>query len=302
MQNIQCTFEAIGTVWVIDLFVTPSKLNKDKLFKLIRRRIDVFDKAYSRFRDDSFVSKMAKNKGKYIFPKDGVPLLSLYKDLYSVTDHSFTPFIGAVLEDAGYGKAYSLKPKKIIKPTLKWDEVIEKINGRKIELIKSAMFDFGAAGKGYIVDLIGELLKKNKIESFCVDAGGDILYVSKEKSIRVGLENPVNKGQVIGVVEFKNKSICGSSGNRRKWNIYNHIINPHTLSSPDHILATWTISNKTIIADAMSTALFFTNGKVLQNQYDFEYCVLHRDFSIERSTKFPGEFFHEKTNVKNTYA
>ena len=164
----------------------------------------------------------------------------------------------------------------------------------KLNLKKPALLDFGAAGKGYLVDIVGNLLHKEKIYSYCIDAGGDILYKSKEyKPLRVGLENPNNLKQVIGVASILNKSICASAGNRRKWGKFNHIIDPHTLSSPTNILATWAIADIAVLADALSTCLFFIQPEVLKKEYNFEYLMLNSDFSIEKSPNFSSEIFYK---------
>jgi thiamine biosynthesis lipoprotein len=139
-------------------------------------------------------------------------------------------------------------------------------------------------------DIIGDLIEKQGIKKYCIDAGGDILYKG-ETPIKIGLENPENTQQVIGTIDITNQSICSSAGNRRAWDKYHHIISPHTLESPNEVLATWTLSNKTIVADAMATSLFFTPGQKLQKYYNFEYAVLYRDFSIEKSQNFKAEFF-----------
>ena len=77
--------------------------------------------------------------------------------------------------------------------------------------------DFGAAGKGYLIDLVAKVLQKHKLDYFCVDAGGDMFYhnIGNEK-LRVGLEHPDNPKQVIGVANIYNQSICASAGNRRR--------------------------------------------------------------------------------------
>jgi thiamine biosynthesis lipoprotein len=57
-------FEAIGTKWHIDIYEKLDKTEKSKLFSKIKDRIDLFDKAYSRFRADSLVTKMSLPAGR----------------------------------------------------------------------------------------------------------------------------------------------------------------------------------------------------------------------------------------------
>ncbi len=83
-----------------------------------------------------------------------------------------TPLIGNVLEQAGYDKDYSFE-KKTITTAEKWEDVLE-INGTTLINRKPVTLDFGAIGKGYLIDIVGKILEENSIASYCIDAGGDI--------------------------------------------------------------------------------------------------------------------------------
>ena len=152
------------------------------------------------------------------------------------------------------------------------------------------MLDFGAGGKGYLIDLVGQVLEENTIHEYCIDAGGDILQKSKTP-IRVGLENPENVNQVVGVCTLANASICGSAGNRRAWGDFTHIINPKTLSSYGDIIAVWVVADTALVADALATCLFFVPASTLASAYEFEYVLIRKDHSIEKSANFKGQLF-----------
>ncbi len=283
-------FEGIGTHWQIDINEEISSANFSQIIDAIKKRIEVFDKDYSRFRSDSLVAQMAEQKGNYGLPQDAKVMFDLYYSLYNLTDGAVTPLIGQTLVEAGYDAEYSLQSKSLQRVPV-WDEVLD-YNFPNLEIKKPVLLDFGAAGKGYLVDIIGELLIQKNIRSFCVDAGGDILYQSETSSeLRVGLENPMDTSQVIGVVNIANQSICGSAGNRRKWGDWHHIIHPKTLSSPQNILAVWAIAKTAILADGLTTCLFFVEPERLQNKFQFEYLVLYADFSVKKSDGFAAEFF-----------
>ena len=285
----QFNFEAIGTSWQIDLYQELSEAAADELLAKVKSRIDIFDAAYSRFRADSLVTKMSKVSGAFILPDDAEPIMSLYRDLYDRTDGLVTPLVGNLISDAGYDAGYTLKQKKPLEIPLEWDEAIEY---RHPELIvkKPVLLDFGAAGKGYLVDLVGEVLESEGVFAFCIDAGGDILH-KNGSAIRVGLEDPDDAQQAIGVCTLQNQSICGSAGNRRVWEDFTHIINPKTLVSPKDISAVWVTSSTALVADAIATCLFFVPASRLSDAYRFEYLVVRSDHSIEKSPGFAGELF-----------
>lgn len=289
MGWIDYQFEAIGTRWHVS-FAYPDERDWFALRQKIDARIGEFDLTYSRFRAESLVTKIAQNQGDFLLPADAKELLDLYNNLYLLTNGNFTPLIGQALVQAGYDADYSLQPKALtLVPS--WESALE-YQFPHLRVNIPVVLDFGAAGKGYLVDLVSQILVEDGCESFCVDAGGDMYYRhATDEKIRIGLEHPLNTEQVIGVAEICNQSICGSAGNRRAWGQYHHIIDAHNLASPQNILATWVIAQKTIIADALATCLFFVSPEKLAENYDFEYLIMYKDCSITRSSAFPAEIF-----------
>ncbi|MFZ2621339.1 MAG: FAD:protein FMN transferase [Minisyncoccia bacterium] len=283
----QFEFQAIGTTWKIDMDKKLSPVKEGSLLQKILERISKFNLVYSRFQDNTLVTKMSRKAGSYTLPDDADIMITLYKKIYDVTDGSVTPLIGQVLVDAGYDANYSLVQKSLTKPK-KWEEVIIWENPT-LTLQEPTLLDFGAGGKGYLVDIVSKILESEGIESYCVDAGGDMRVRGQE--LRVGLENPTDTTSVIGITNLKNQSLCGSAGNRRAWGNFHHIINPETLTSPRKILAVWVVAKTTILADLMTTGLFFVSPQTLLQHFDFEYLILCPDFSIEKSKGFEVELF-----------
>ncbi len=282
-------FDAIGTHWMIDILDSEVK-DQAGLRKKVEEEIENFSKIFSRFDPESEIYYASKNPSEITLPQKYLKLLKVYKRLYDLTDGLFTPLVGNLLIDAGYDENYSLKPKKI-NQVLEWEEVIN-LKDNVLEIKKKWMLDFGAGGKGFIVDIIGDLLNNQQIKSYCIDASGDILYkTEKGAEIKVGLENPSNTKQVLGIANLKNGSICASCGNRRKWDKYHHIFNPKSLKSVDEVLAVWAIADEALISDCLATCLFFKDPKVFQEDFSFEYLILYPDFTIKKSGNFPGELY-----------
>ena len=133
-------------------------------------------------------------------------------------------------------------------------------------------------------------MEENDIDEYFINAGGDILHKGKTP-IRVGLENPEDINQVVGIYTLQNGSICGSAGNRRAWGDFTHIMNPKTLSSQKNILAVWVVAETALLADSLATCLFFVGADTLKDFYKFEYVLIRNDFSVEKSTTNSLEIF-----------
>lgn len=292
MRKRHLSFQAIGTKWTIEATTDFADTDWRALDQSVQARIDLFDATYSRFRNDSLVSTMARQSGTYPLPNDAFKLINFYKKLYEVTDGMVTPLIGQVVSDAGYDAAYSLRPKELHQPPA-WDDVIS-YTKNELTIKQPALLDFGAAGKGYLVDIVGQILAEAGILDYFVNAGGDIIYrCSADTPLRVGLENPAELNEVVGVASIHNQSLCASSGARRAWGKYHHIIDPVSLESPKDILATWVVASDTMTADGLATALFFCDVATLRKQFEFSYAILRSDMSLDYSDDFPAEIFKD---------
>lgn len=292
MATQHILFDAIGTKWQIDFELGNNKLKKENLLQEILTLTEDFDLTYSRFRSDSLVTKVSRKPGKYVFPKNASKLFNLYSTLHQATDGKITPLVGEALSDAGYDANYSFIPQDKIGAVPDWDSAIS-INKRILTARKLVLLDFGAIGKGYLVDLLAEFLVSKKIENFCIDASGDIIHRHPKKAIKIGLENPTNPKEVIGVAEISNLSLCASAINRRKWQNFHHIIDPKTGEPPQNILATWVTATNTALADGLATGLFLVPAKQLKKYFQFEYVIINQDMSFEKSHDFPGELFRK---------
>lgn len=278
-------FEAIGAPWQLD---TTEPLVPE-VFAAVERRIEQFDRTYSRFRDDSLVSRIARAPGSYLFPADAPPLFELYRRLYDATAGAMSPLVGRALEELGYDRTYSLQPTATRTRVPDWHEAIS-WNGSTLTTLTPAMLDVGAAGKGYLVDLVAEVLAEHGVTAATVDASGDMLHRGAGE-LRVALEHPLDTSKAIGVVTVSNQAICASAPNRRSWAGLHHILDARTGLPTDRIIATWAIAPTALEADGLATALFFADPAKLAEEFDFHWVRMLSTGRVEHSSDFTGELF-----------
>ncbi len=282
-MSMQWEFDAIGTKWRID----SPQVGTNSLQDAVRARIDAFDQTYSRFRTDSLVWKMSQYPGAYQLPPDGGKLMKFYQRLYQLSGGKVTPLIGKTMEQAGYDKDYNLVPKKLT-PVIGWKDALA-YTQQCITIKKpGVLLDFGAAGKGYLVDIIATMLRGFGHDEFVINAGGDI-WVEKEPK-QVVLEDPNDIERALGYVEVGGRAVCGSSPVRRTWGEYHHIIDPTTLKSESTIKAVWVIADECMIADGLATALSFVEPDILRKQFNFEYAMIEQG-NIRMSKNFKVTLF-----------
>jgi thiamine biosynthesis lipoprotein len=286
MPQHKLVFEALGTQWTIESLEPLG----DTLQKDVMSSLATFDKTYSRFRDDSLVGQMAAQSGTYKFPDDFRPLMAIYLKCYELTDGRMTPLIGSALEQAGYDKSYRLRAQEL-SAIPDFHEVISWDKARTVTTSRPVTFDIGAAGKGYAVDKVAALLEGAGIDTYVIDASGDIRHQG-DKQDTVGLEHPTDASKVIGVAHLQNQSLCASASNRRRWGDFHHIFDPHTLTPVRDVVASWVVADDTLIADAMATALFLVKDTTeLMKTFEFSYVRMFADGRVEHSANFKGELF-----------
>jgi thiamine biosynthesis lipoprotein len=295
------TFEAIGTGWRID----TAEPIEDAVRARVANRIARFDRDWSRFRDDSLVTRIAREPGRHRLPDDAPPLLALYRELYEATSGRVSPLVGRALESLGYDASYRLTPAAVPERVPAWDDAIA-WDGTYFSTASPVLLDVGAAGKGYLVDLVSELLSEAGIRQYVVDASGDL--VTRGVPLRVALEHPADPSKAIGVVELgvrgddgagagagaggSRSAICASATNRRAWGVgLHHVLDAVTGLPTADVVATWAIAPTALWADGAATALFFDTAPGFFESHDIVTVRLFATGRVEHSATFTGELF-----------
>jgi len=291
----ELTFDAIGTRWRIG---TEEPLSGDVRNQILER-IQRFDITYSRFRPDSLVSRVAAapDGGRFEFPDDSIALFDLYDRLVTATGGAVDPLVGRDLERLGYDSTYSLAPlpdavraEDRARGRATWATDITR-DGRTLVTRRPLVIDVGAAGKGYLVDLVSAILHQAGIARFVVDASGDLRHVG-ERGIRVGLEHPFDPLLAIGVANVQDRALCASAVTRRAWGDgLHHVLDARTGVPAREVVATWVVADNAALADGLATALFFTEAHRLEATFRFAYVRMLADGRAEISRNFDGDLF-----------
>ena len=279
-------FEAIGTPWGIE---TPEPL-ESVVVASIADRIEAYDLAWSRFRDDSLVTRIARTPGSWRLPVEAVALLDVYRALYEATDARVSPLVGHALEQLGYDAAYSLRDSGIHAPAIPWADAIA-WDGATLTTYSPVLLDVGAAGKGHLVDLVAGVLRDHGVHEYVVDASGDLVHAGPHPT-RVALEHPLDASKAIGVVELANGALCASASNRRAWGAgLHHVIDALTGLPTSNVIATWVMAPSALIADGLATGLFFADAARFDALGPFQWARMLSTGRVEHSDDFEGELF-----------
>lgn len=177
------------------------------------------------------------------------------------------------------------------------DDIV--LDGNKYIKYNDVKLDLGAISKGYVTELVGKYLEDNNIDSYIINAGGNVKVgkTYNKDSYVVGITNPDNKNDIFTKVNVNNLSIV-TSGNYQRYcsfndKIYGHIINPYTKLPSDYMKAVTVISSSSLLADIYSTYLYLLSVedgmKIVNSTSDIEAIWYIDSDKIVRSDNFNYE-------------
>lgn len=235
------------------------------------------------------MTRIAREAGRHRLADDAAPLLEYYADLYAATAGRISPLVGERLSALGYGADYRLESADTLPRVPTWAEAMA-WDGVHLDTVSSTLLDVGAAGKGYLVDIVSRLLAELGRPTHIVDASGDL--TTHGVPMRIALENPANPSRAIGVAELTEGALCASATNRRAWgDRLHHVLDAVTGAPVRSVIATWAVAASALVADGAATALFFDVDPEFLSRHEVEFVRLFGDGRVERSAGFDGEVF-----------
>ena len=267
-NKIKINGYTMGTTYevTIDSFHGDSSVLKDNIDKILLDINNIFS-TYLIDSEISFINNFKENKNIKISEEfHEVLSRSLYYCDLSAGSYDIT--VGPLVELWGFGKnkVQIIPSEEDIKETLNYIgyENILSDDSFLRKNIKTLNIDFNSIAKGYAVDKVYDLLKKNSYNNFLVEIGGELRSSSTDEySWTVGIADPTSNN-IINKIKLDNFSMAtsGTYNNYFVYNeqVYSHIINPLTGYPYQHELVSATIiTEKCIDADALATMAFTMN-------------------------------------------
>lgn len=233
-------------------------------------------------------SQIGGQHKEYSVDKKIIDLIDFSKQMYNLTGGNVNIALGSVLSIWHNYRENGIKnPDSAQLPDMQ--ELKEAAKHTDIENIiidkeKNTVFlsdpemrlDVGAIAKGYAVEKTAEWMKKQGIDGYILNVGGNVRVVGTKpdgEDWTVGIENPDTQNEekpYIAYLEISDMSLVTSGSYQRFYVVdgksYHHIIDSKTLMPSEKYLSVSVLCESSAVADALSTALFtmdYEDGKAI---------------------------------------
>ena len=268
---------------------------------------DVFQRAdslFSIFNPNSVISRINRNENRLI-DDEIASCLMIASDVYSLSGGAYDVTVKPIVDAWGFGSGRKNPSAEYIDSLMQFvgfDKLdFQTLPGVLRKQRSGVQIDLSSIAKGYTVDMMSRMLRKNGIKNFLVEIGGEIYchgVNSKGRDWIVGIDMPINgNGMLDGhavdklqaVLSLSGKAVA-TSGNYRNFYVDDngnkivHTINPKTGRPVNsNVLSVTVLSGTCAYADAIATALMAAGGlqqvkdMVRNMNTDIAYYVIYSD-------------------------
>jgi thiamine biosynthesis lipoprotein len=239
-----------------------------------RRRIDELEARWSRFRDDSELTRLARHHGvPVVVSPDTFLLVERAVAAWHATDGRFDPTVLDALVACGYDRTFedvgATTRRHPARPapgcaSIRLDPVV-----RAVTVPPGVRLDPGGIGKGLAADLAVDALLAAGARGALVEIGGDV-RVSGEPpdgaAWQVAVEEPAHVDHELARVELRDGGVATSGTTWRRWTCdgeqVHHLVDPRTgAPSTSDLVSATVVADTASSAEVLATAAFLAGAR-----------------------------------------
>jgi len=225
------------------------------------------ERKFSRFREDSVVSEIARNAGRAPVAVDDetVRLIEAALELARLTDGRFDPTVGVLR------RAWNFREPRIPDD----DELaalLPLVNHRRVSVDRGTVFlqhegmelDLGGVGKEYAVDRAAEVLRAHGVTSALLNFAGDVRTIGGRGDGRpwsIGVADPRHPGRCRFAVRLIGGAGVATSGDYERCFVkdgvrYHHLLDATTGRPAEGLMSATVVAASAFHAGRLATAAF----------------------------------------------
>ena len=267
------------------------------LKKEIEAELKKVDQSLSPFNKTSIISQVNRNEDP-ITDNMFREVFTLAENISQETEGAFDITVAPLVNEWGFGFKKGVEPTRQVIDSLKYIVGYQKVKLTPKNYVQKQdpriMLDCSAIAKGYGCDVVARLLRKNGINDYMIEIGGEIVtrgFNQKQEPWRIGVNKPtddsLNTSQELQTVLNVTDIAMATSGNYRNFYYkngkkYAHTIDPKTGYPVQHnILSATVLAKNCATADAYATS-FMVLGlegaqKILQQHPELMAYLIYAD-------------------------
>ena len=284
--------------------------NKEKAIQSIEKafnEIQRIDEKYNSKSEGSLIYNLNNSDNKTVkLDEEGIKIFEGVKKAYELSEHKYDITIAPLLELWGFtDETIELSDLKLptkeeidfTKTFVDFDKV--KISNDGTLTIESPVkeIDTGSFLKGYAISKAREILKDDGIKSAFITSISSIEVIGtkpENKLWKIGLQNPENQSEMIGIVSLKDRAM-GVSGDYQTYveidgKMYHHILDKDTGYPVEDKKMVVVLCDNAFDADLLSTTFFLMPiDKVISyvdSRKDLDVLIVDKDMNIIASKNF----------------
>jgi len=258
---LQRIFNSFGTTNMITIYDSGDVAVLDAIEQMLKKMND----HWSVFCENSDVCRINKNAGQQ-YSKVHADTYDIIKESvrYSqLTNGTFDITIQPLIDRWNLKKHVNVPERYEINKLLSrvdYRNILLQKKNHMVMLKKEQAISLGAIAKGYVVNVVKDLLRQYQIKDAVINLGGTVLVKGAVR--KVGLQHPKEKtGTSMGELSVQNQIVV-TSGSYEHWHVrdgvqYHHLLDPRTgYPSDSHLLSVTLVGEDGALLDVLATTIF----------------------------------------------
>ncbi len=263
----------------------------------IEKRLDEINQSMSTYIKTSEISRFndLRQVGvKFKISDDFFQVMSVAQEIYQLSDGAWDGTVNPLVDLWGFGRGgrrQDIPPKNQIAalmPAVGFHYIDLIAPGYLIKKLETVTLDLSSIAKGYGVDQVAGVIRKEGFQNYLVEIGGEIFASGVREDgqqWRVGINRPrkdASVNDVYKVVRLQNKAFATSGDYRNFFEVdgirYSHVIDPKTgYPVSSGVVSVSIIAGSCTFADGLSTAIMvmgLDKGIALVNRLGNVECLI----------------------------
>ena len=271
---VELTGATMGTTWAVRVVTVDAwpQAERDRVAGDIQAVLDDVESKMSHYDPSSELSRFNRGRTTRPFPvsAETFDVFRQARRLAGLTAGALDVTVAPLVNAWGFGP---VEPDRFPPDADRLSRALEHVGYAGIELDEAAStlrkadpaieVDLSAVAKGYGVDLVAAALRREGLERYLVEVGGEIVASGTnhlDRPWRIGIESPLAGGGIQRVVPLRDRAMATSGDYRNRREVeggwVSHTIDPRTGRPVEHRLASVSVvADRCVVADGLATAL-----------------------------------------------